>query len=572
VIEKVWIEKERAEHEIVSRLAEEIGLLPEIASLLAQRGVNSFDNAKSFFNPDIDLLFDPFLMKDMEKAVDRLQEALEAGQKILVYGDYDVDGTTAVTVVYSFLKKLGTRCEFYIPDRYLEGYGFSFKAVEYAKEQGFDLIITLDCGVKDGEKIALANEYGLDVIVCDHHNPGTLPPAWAVLDPKREDCNYPDKGLSGCGVGFKFLQGWCRKYNFPEETLFEYLDLLTISIGADIVPVMGENRILAFHGLQRLHQSRRPGIAAMLKQAKYTKPDLTITDVVFILAPRINAAGRIASGAQAVELLLTEDEVSAERISGMVEANNIERRKRDQEITKEAMQMVHQDPFYMGSFATVVRNEGWHKGVVGIVASRLVEEFYKPAIVLTENDGHLAGSARSIPGIDLYEVLGKCNDLLDQFGGHAMAAGLSMKPDYFEKFRQRFDEIVQELLNGTRPKPYIEYDEEISLCNIDDKFYRILQRFAPFGPENMKPVFLARNLMNAGGTRAVGENLTHLKLSVFSEERREKKFDGIGFDLGKWAAPILQNVPVDILFTVEENVWQGQRSLQLNVKDIRFSA
>ncbi|MFN6378941.1 MAG: single-stranded-DNA-specific exonuclease RecJ [Flavobacteriales bacterium] len=572
MIEKLWIEKQRPDSEIVGSLTQEIGLLPELASLLAQRGVNSFEEAKYFFNPDLSELHDPFLMKDMDMAVDRLQEALETGEKILVYGDYDVDGTTAVTVVYSFLKKLGADCEFYIPDRYLEGYGFSFKAVEYAKQAGIQLIITLDCGVKDGEKIALAKEYGLDVIVCDHHNPGALPPALAVLDPKRSDCEYPDKGLSGCGVGFKFLQGWCRKYNFPEETLFEYLDLLTISIGADIVPVMGENRILAFHGLKKLQESRRPGIDAMLKLAKYTKPDLTITDVVFILAPRINAAGRIASGAQAVELLLTEDAASAEKISAMVEANNMERRKRDQEITKEAMQMVHQDPFYMSSFATVVRNEGWHKGVVGIVASRLVEEFYKPAIVLTENDGHLAGSARSIPGIDLYEVLGKCGDLLDQFGGHAMAAGLSMKPDYFEKFRQRFDEIIQDLLHGTRPKPYIEYDEEINLCNIDDKFYRILQRFAPFGPDNMKPVFLARNLMNAGGTRAVGENLTHLKLSVFGAERREKKFDGIGFDLGKWAAPITQNVPVDILFTVEENVWQGQRSLQLNVKDIRFSA
>lgn len=571
MIEKRWIEKQRPDSELVNQLKDELNLPYELVYLLVQRGIDCKEAARSFFLPDLNNLHDPFLMKDMDKAVDRLQTALEEGQKILVYGDYDVDGTTAVTVVYSFLTSLGADCLFYIPDRYEEGYGFSFKAVDFAKENGVQLIITLDCGVKDAAKIEQANVYGIDVLVCDHHVPGELPNALAVLDPKRLDCTYPDKGLSGCGVGFKMLQGWCRKFGHPEEHLFEYLDLLTISIGADIVPVMGENRILAAHGLKKLQTNKRPGIQAMLKQAKYNRTSLTITDVVFILAPRINAAGRISSGRLAVELLLTTDEASADKISNMVEANNIERRKKDQEITKEAMQSVHDDPFYMSSFSTVVRNEGWHKGVVGIVASRLVEEFYKPAIVLSENDGHLAGSARSIPGIDLYELLGKCGDLLDQYGGHAMAAGLSMQPNKFEDFRIRFDELVRETLSGERPLPYIEFDEEIKLTAIDDYFFKFHQRFAPFGPDNMKPVFLAKNLLNAGGTRAVGEHATHLKLSVFGEGRREKKFDGIGFDLGKWAEPISKNVPIDILFTIEENVWQGQVSIQLNVKDIRFS-
>lgn len=572
MIEKRWKEKEEPDLELVRRLTRELNLAPELVYLLVQRGITSIDEARAFFKPDLKNLHDPFLMKDMDIAVSRLQRALEEKQRILIFGDYDVDGTTAVTVVFSFLRSLGADCLFYIPDRYEEGYGFSFKSVDFAHENGVSLIITLDCGVKDVEKIKKANEYGMDVIVCDHHNPGELPPAFAVLDPKRPDCSYPYKGLSGCGVGFKLLQGLCRECGHDESALFGYLDLLTISIGADIVPVMGENRILAAHGLRLLQTNRRPGIDAMLKQAKFSRTSLTITDVVFILAPRINAAGRISSGRLAVELLLTGDAASAEKISAMVEANNIERRKKDQEITMEAMQAVHSDPFYMQSFSTVVRNEGWHKGVVGIVASRLVEEFYKPAIVLSEHEGNLAGSARSIPGIDLYELLGRCDDLLDQYGGHSMAAGLTMRPEHFDRFRTRFDALVEETLAGEHPQPYIEYDQEIKLTCIDETFFKFHQRFSPFGPENMKPVFLARNLLNAGNTRAVGENQNHLKLSLYGENRREKKFDGIGFDLGKWAGPIAQNVPIDILFTIEENVWQGQVSIQLNVKDIRFSS
>lgn len=571
MMQKDWIPKRSFDSQTIKDLASELTISEVLTHLLLQRGINQFDHAKKFFRPNLEQLHDPFLMMDMDKAVDRLQVALEEGQKILVYGDYDVDGTTAVTVVYSFLRNLGVNCDYYIPDRYEEGYGFSFKCVDWAFEEKFDLIITLDCGIKDAEKIALAHSRGIDVIVCDHHTPGDLPPAFAVLNPKRKDCPYPDKGLSGCGVGFKFLQGWCRKQGHDEQELFCYLDLLTISIGADIVPLMGENRILATEGLKLLETNQRPGIKAMLEHAKFQKPSLNITDVVFILAPRINAAGRIFSGKQAVELLIAEDETSAKKVSALVEDNNNERRKIDKLITQEALQFVHQDPFYMESFSTVVRNEGWHKGVVGIVASRLVEEFYKPAIVLSEIEGKLAGSARSIPGIDLYEVLGKCGDLLEQYGGHAMAAGLSMKPQKFDDFRIRFDEIIKESLHNEKPKPFVEYDLEIKLADITERFFKHLQMFAPFGPDNMKPVFLVRNLKNAGATRAVGENNAHLKLAVYEGERREKRMDGIGFDLGKWAESICQNVPIDILFTIEENVWQGQRSLQLNLKDVRLS-
>ena len=571
MMEKIWISKKLPDEQLVSDLTKELTISPVLTSLLIQRGISDFETAKKFFRPDLNQLLDPFLMRDMDKAVDRLQEALEGGQKILVYGDYDVDGTTAVTLVYSFLKKIGADCDYYIPDRYLEGYGFSFKSVDFAKENAFDLIITLDCGVKDAAKVDKANEYGIDVIICDHHNPGELPKAFAVLDPKRADCDYPYKGLSGCGVGFKMLQGWCRKQGKNEDVLFEYLDLLTISIGADIVPLTEENRVLATMGLKILENSRRPGIQAMLEHAKFQKSELTITDVVFILAPRINAAGRMFSGKQAVDLLLAEDTEVAKTVSKSVEENNNDRREVDKAITIEAMQIVNQDPFYLNSFSTVVRNEGWHKGVVGIVASRLVEVFYKPAIVLTEIDGKLAGSARSIPGIDLYEVLGQCQDLLEQYGGHAMAAGLSMSPSNFDAFRERLDKIIETQLHSVRPKPFIEYDQEIKLADINDRFFKHLSMFAPFGPDNMKPVFLARNLRNAGASRAVGETLKHLKLSVYEGEMRDKKMDGIGFDLGGWADPIAQNTPIDILFTVEENVWQGQRSLQLNVKDIRFS-
>lgn len=551
-------------------LAKKLNIHPLLASLLIKRGIKTFEEARDFFNPILENLHDPFLMKDMDKAVSRLSSAMRQKEKVLIYGDYDVDGTTAVTLVYSFLKSLGMDCEYYIPDRYKEGYGFSMDGVEWAKANAVSLIITLDCGIKDGIRIAKAGEYGMDVIVCDHHNPGELPPAFAILDPKREDCPYPFKGLSGCGVGFKMLQAFCRKEMLDESPLMDALDLVMISIGADIVPLSGENRVLAFHGLKRIEAFKRPGIQAMLRQAKFEKEKLTITDVVFILAPRINAAGRIFSGKRAVELLLTTNEEDAKNISEALEENNDTRKGLDKLITKEAVQLISGDDFYRTSFSTVVNGDGWHKGVVGIVASRLVDEFHKPAIVLVTSGEKMTGSARSINGVDLYDILSECHDLLEQFGGHTMAAGLSLRTENFSAFRDRFDKLVKKALGEVLLEPSIEFEEEIQLADIDEKFFRILQRFAPFGPENMKPVFLSSGVRNAGYTRTVGDTGAHLKLHV-TQDGRQTPMDGIGFDLGDWATLLQSGEKTDILYTIEDNTWKNRTSIQLNVKDIRIS-
>lgn len=570
-MKKQWIQRPYPESAARSALAAKLLISENIASLLLQRGITDFDAAKSFFRPSLGLLHDPFLMKDMEKAVERLTSAIHNKEKILVYGDYDVDGTTAVTMMFSFLKKMAVESDYYIPDRYTEGYGFSRLAVDFAKENGFSLIITLDCGIKDGATVDYANELGIDVIICDHHNPGELPRAYAVLDPKREDCLYPFKGLSGCGVGFKLLQAFCIQQGIDLAAIEEYLDLLTISIGADIVPLTDENRILAFHGLELLAATKRPGIAAMLRQAGFKKRELTITDVVFILAPRINAAGRIFSGKQAVEMLLSENPEEAEKLSTALEENNKTRKGLDKDITAEALQQVDADIFYQSSFTTVVASDKWHKGVVGIVASRMVEAFYKPAIVLVKSGEMMSGSARSIEGVDLFEALGECSDLLEQFGGHTMAAGLSLKAEKFELFRERFDQVVARILEHQQPEPYILYDDEVHFEEITPRFHRILKQFAPFGPLNMKPVFLVKNVSNAKFTRTVGETNAHLKLHVMQKKNMEIAMDGIGFDMGKWAEALLKGAEVDMLFTIEENEWNGNVTTQINVRDIRLS-
>lgn len=566
---KLWYNKPPHPSPAAALLADELNVDPVIGQLLVDREIFTFEEAKAFFRPQLSDLHDPFLMRDMDKAVERLTQAVESGERILVYGDYDVDGTTAVTLMYSFLKQVGVDCAYYIPDRYKEGYGFSFLGVDYAVDNEYSLIITLDCGIKDVEKVAYANERGIDIIICDHHNPGELPEAVAVLDPKRSDCYYPFKGLSGCGVGFKLLQAFCITHKIPVANLFAYLDLLTISIGADIVPLVGENRILAFHGLKNMVEGPcRPGVQAMLDQAGFTKSTITITDVVFILAPRINAAGRIFSGARAVELLLAETVEEAKAISPSVEDNNNTRKSLDKEITQEAIEIVDADSFYRSSFTTVVASEKWHKGVVGIVAARLVEAYYKPTIVLVEVDGKLSGSARSIPGIDLFQMLSECSDLLIQFGGHTMAAGLSMAKENFEAFRDRFDAVVAGQLKGERPIPHIYYDAELNFDQITPKFYRILNQFAPFGPENMKPIFFTRGVQDHSGTRQVGAEKTHLKLQVKQDKNDQAIFDGIGFDMGHWCEALNAGQTIDLLYTLEENVWNGQVSLQLNVKDI----
>ena len=570
-MEKIWIPKNNSNESVTLTLSNSLGVDPTVAHLLAIRGVETFEEARDFFRPDLHNLHDPFLMTDMHAAVNRLSEAIHQKQNILIYGDYDVDGTTAVTLVYSFLTEMGISCFYYIPDRYTEGYGFSFKGVDFANEKNCSLIITLDCGVRDGQKIDYARTMGIDVIVCDHHQPAELPKAFAVLDPKRTDCTYPYKGLSGAGVGFKLLQALCIQQSIDTHALFNYLDLVTISIGADIVPITGENRILAFHGLQKLQEMQRPGVAAMLHHSGFQKPTITITDVVFILAPRINAAGRIFSGSKAVELLLSNSEEEALLLSRAIEEYNATRKGLDKDITAQAIEKIEGDSFYRESLSTVVYDNDWHKGVVGIVASRLVETYYKPTIVLV-SDGHkMAGSARSIEGIDLFECLSECSELLTQFGGHTMAAGLSFEAGNFDLFRSKFEEIIQQKLGHIRPVPSITYDAEIDFADISQKLHRIIKQFEPFGPENLSPVFLTRNVQNKKFTRTVGENNKHLKLHVCQENTPSLALEGIGFDLGKWATMLQSNGVIDLLYSIEENHWNGKTTLQLVVKDIRES-
>lgn len=570
-MEKNWMKTAAANEQIVADLKQSMNISPVLLRILAARGVTNKKLAKKFFRPQLEDLHDPFLMKDMDKAVERLTRAVHAHEKVLVYGDYDVDGTTAVTVVFSFLKYLGVNCDYYIPDRYAEGYGFSFASVEYAKQEGFQLIITLDCGVRDGEKIKKAGEYGIDVIVCDHHQPAELPPAVAVLDPKRSDCEYPFKGLSGCGVGFKMLQAFCMQHDIPQEKLYNYLDLLTISIGADIVPMVDENRVFAHFGLKQLAAERRPGIAAMLEQAGFQKKEMTITDVVFLLAPRINAAGRIFSGKQAVELLLCEDAQEAKRLSKLIEENNKTRKNLDKVITAEALAQIIEDPERESSFSNVVAGRTWHKGVVGIVASRIVEAHYKPAIVLVDDGEKMSGSARSIESVDLFEALEACSDLLIQFGGHAMAAGLSLRSENFTAFKAKFNSVVLQMLNGVKPVAAIVYNDEIGFDDITPNFHKILKEFAPFGPGNMHPVFLATQTSNARYTKTVGERDAHLKLHVKQRKKSRVEMAGIGFDLGSWNNAMQSDKEVDLLFTIDENEWKGRKSIQLMVKVIRFS-
>lgn len=571
LMEKNWQVYSGADPEETGRLAAALGVAPLVARLLLQRGIDTAEAAYRFFHPDLRNLHDPFLMADMDVAVSRLEAARARGEKVLIYGDYDVDGTTAVALVHSFLSAQGFFTSYYIPDRHREGYGFSAAGVAFAREGGFSLIITLDCGIKDRDRVLLATEAGIDVIICDHHNAGELPPALAVLNPKRPDCPYPYKGLSGCGVGFKLMQAYSQRAGIEPGRLFAFLDLVTISIGADIVPLTGENRILARFGLALLQTQRRPGIAALLEQADFKKSALTISDVVFLLAPRINAAGRIFSGTQAVALLVSDSGEDARPIARAIEENNKTRKALDSAITGGARQLIAADPFYTDSFATVVYQPDWHKGVVGIVAARLVEQFYKPTVVLTENEGKLTGSARSIAGIDLYETLSKCAPLLEQFGGHTMAAGLSLKPANFEAFREAFDRVVGETLGYRRPTPQLPIDAELSFDALDHNLFQQLEWFQPFGPENMTPLFLTRGLVDAGGTRTVGNDGKHLKLQLRRADG-SRAIDGIAFDMGHLAGMLKEGRAADVVYSLEENEWNGRVSLQLMVRDIRLSA
>jgi single-stranded-DNA-specific exonuclease len=563
---KRWAIREVPANDAISALAGELNIDPVLSTLLLQRGITNYEEARYFFRPDQRHLHDPFLMADMEKAIERIEAAIAAGEKVMIYGDYDVDGTTAVAVVYSFFKTHHTHIEYYIPDRYKEGYGISTQGIDYAAEHGFTLIIALDCGIKSVDKIAYANERSIDFIICDHHTPGDeLPDAVAVLDPKRADCAYPFKELSGCGIGFKLIQAYAEKNGLPFEDVSRYFDLVAVSIACDIVPIVDENRVLAYFGLLKLNSDPCMGLKTLMGVAGKSI-SYTISDIVFLLGPRINAAGRIDDAKHAVELLIACDEDAAKEKGELINIKNTERKGHDLQITDEAMEMIGSDEILINRKSTVVFNENWHKGVIGIVASRLTEKYYRPTIVLTRSNGHVAGSARSVLGYDLYEALCGCSDLLIQFGGHKYAAGLTMHPENVAAFIDKFEEVVSNTITAEQLIQQIQIDAELRLTQIEAKFFRILNQFSPFGPENMAPVFLTKNVYVSGNPVLVGAN--HIKMTVMQEG--SALFDCIAFNQGEQLTQIKKDVPFDICYAIEENVWRDKRSIQLNVKGIRM--
>ena len=569
-METKWILNQQVDKQQVAEIVKVLNIDENLATLLVQRGITNYEEAKTFFRPSLSQLHDPFLMKDMDKAVDRVLQAINNNEKLLVYGDYDVDGTTAVAVVYTYLKPFfkKKKIEFYIPDRYEEGYGISFKGIDYAAENGFKLVIALDCGIKANERIDYANERGVDFIICDHHRASdVIPNAVAVLDAKRPDCTYPYDELSGCGVGFKLITALSMKGLGTIEQVYQLIDLLAVSIAADIVPITGENRVLAYFGLKQLNKNPRPGIEAILQHANIYRRDedqiddeenvltreLTISDLVFLIGPRINAAGRIAKASDSVRLLIAD--------------------KFDNRITEEALGMIADDAELRDAKSTVIFNAKWHRGVIGIVASRLTDYYYRPTIVLTRANGLVTGSARSIRSFDIYDAIDHCSDLLEHFGGHKYAAGLSMKPENLPEFRRRFEAYVSEHLIDEDFVPELEVDLKINFSDITAKFMRILNQFAPFGPGNMAPVFWTDNVIDAGGSRPVGGH-RHLKLTVSQVGDAElgvAPFSGIAFQKGDYFDRIHDGEPFSICYHLEYNTWQGKTNLQLNVKDIKFA-
>ena len=589
-METKWILHQPVDKQQVEEIVKVLNIDENLATLLVQRGITNYEEAKTFFRPSLSQLHDPFLMKDMDKAVERVLQAINNGEKVLIYGDYDVDGTTAVAVVYTYLKPFfkKKKIEFYIPDRYEEGYGISIKGIDYAADNGFKLVIALDCGIKAVERIEYANSKGVDFIICDHHRAGdVIPNAVAVLDAKRPDCNYPYDELSGCGVGFKLVTALSMKGLGTIEEVYELLDLLAVSIAADIVPITGENRVLAYFGLKQLNKKPRPGIEAILQKANIYRRDedqheedesvltreLTISDLVFLIGPRINAAGRIAKASDSVRLLLADKKEHAEKLATSINDLNDERREFDNRITEEALDMIDADAELRDAKSTVVFNERWHRGVIGIVASRLTDYYYRPTIVLTRANGLVTGSARSIKSFDIYDAIDNCSDLLEHFGGHKYAAGLSMKPENLPEFRRRFEAYVAEHLVDEDFVPEMEVDLKIKFSDITPKFMRILNQFAPFGPGNMAPVFWTDNVIDAGGSRPVGGH-RHLKLTVSQvgdAEQGVAPFSGIAFQKGDLFNRIHSGEPFSICYHLEYNTWQGKTNLQLNVKDIKFT-
>ena len=572
-MQKRWLIKSAQNSTTVEDFRSEIKTDSIVAELLLQRGIDSFERARDFFNPSLEQLHDPFALLNMDKAVSLLDQSIENQSRILLYGDYDVDGTTAVSLLYNFLKEYTDRIDYYIPDRYKEGYGLSDQGVVFAIENNYDLVIALDCGIKAVDKVSRLREAQIDVIICDHHTPGEVIPDAIVLNPKQEKCNYPFKELSGCGVGFKLLDGWCVQKGVDKESLFSLLDLVAISIGADLVEVTGENRILAFKGLEVLNANPRSAFRKMIEMAGRSFP-LTLTDVVFTIAPRINAAGRISSGMEAVELMTTASEEKISIAAEQIQAYNTERRELDEGITLEALKQIENDPNFNQKKTTVVYNTDWQKGVVGIVASRLVESHYKPTIVLTETDGVYTGSARSIEGVDVYEAIDSCADLLDRYGGHKYAAGLTISKDNLHAFIERFEKFVATHTTVELFNPQLTIDIEINFDQIfkegEDRMKvprlkRILSRFEPHGPGNMSPVFISSNVYTTE-MRVLKEK--HLKLNV-TQPKSDVVLPAIGFNLFEKADLVSSGIPFDLAYTIDVNKWNGKETIQLNIKDIR---
>ena len=562
-MEKRWI-IQKSDQKFVQKLAKDLGVNHIVAHLLVLRGIENFDDAKLFFRPELKHLHDPFLMKNMQDAVDRIEKAIANKEKVLVYGDYDVDGTTSVAMMYSFLKRFSPEIEYYIPCRYEEGYGISLKGIDYAKKNNFSLIIALDCGIRAFNQVDYANEKEVDFIICDHHNPADkIPNAIAILNPKQSDCNYPYKELSGCGVGFKLIQAYSQKNNIDFSEISEYLDLLTVSIGADIVPMTGENRVFSYFGLKQINTHPRAGLKALMDIANKIK-ELSMSDVVFGIAPRINAAGRIEHAKKAVEILVEQDLDRAKKLASFIEENNVTRRNLDQNITKEALEMIDEN-----KKSTVVFSKNWHKGVVGIVASRVIESHYKPTIVLAEKDGILTGSARSVHDFDLYEAISKCAHLCEKFGGHKYAAGLSIKKENLSEFIIAFEKAVSESITEDQLSPKIDVDMEIDIDAVDDKLFRIIKQFSPFGPQNLSPIFVSRSVVDNGYGKRIGADKSHLRINT---KTASGSLAGIGFSMGDAFEKIKDYNEFDICYSINENEWNGRKNLQLMLNDLKVNS
>lgn len=560
-----WTIKPKPSEEKIKQLAAALNVEEFVATLLVQRGIETFEDARQFFRPTLADLHNPYLMKDMDKAVERIELAIKNKENILVFGDYDVDGTTAVSLVSSYLKTYYPNVATYIPDRYDEGYGISFKGIDYADDNGFSLIIALDCGIKSIDHVVYAKERNIDFIICDHHRPGnSLPEAVAILDPKREDCGYPYDELCGCGIGFKLIQALGENRNQTIENFTPYLDLVATAIAADIVPMTGENRILAYFGLQVINSNPRPGFKALTHQIK--KKTLDITDVVFIIAPRINAAGRIKHGNHAVELLTEFDFEQAQQFASEIEAYNAERKDLDKQITREALEQIIKNK-EKERFTTVVFQEDWHKGVIGIVASRLIETYYRPTLVFTKSGDKYAASARSVKGFDVYNALEACSEHLEQFGGHMYAAGMTLLEENYKKFKDAFEKVVEETIHPDMLIPEISIDAEINFSDITPKLMRILQQFEPFGPQNMTPVFLTKNVKDTGYAQRLGADEEHLKL--FVRQNNSEGMAAIGFGLGNKMELTANKKPFEAVYCIDENEWNGKTSVQLRLKDIK---